>query len=495
MLTGIDPNLRKQIAEPNIIMTLDDAFVLRQRFAGDPHRPQYHFLPPSNWMNDPNGLIQWKGKYHLFYQHNPFGPLWGNMHWGHAVSADLVHWTDLPLAIAPTPGSADETGIFSGCTVNDNGVPTIFYTGTRGERNEIQTQCLATSHDDLTTIQKYPDNPILPTPPLKTVQSRDFRDPFVWKEADAWYMVIGSRIQDVGGAVFLYRSTNLTHWEYVHPVLINTTALKESVWECPNFFPLGDEWVLIISGHTGSITGSVNYFVGSYENHQFTPVYEGVLDYGTMYAPLSFVDDQKRRLLFGWLREARSEIDQRNAGWSGVQSIPRVLTLDDQHRVQMTPAPEIEAIRGEHFHMGATNLTQAIPLDVRGRALDIEAVFDLDMDGSCGIVVNCSPDEKERTEIVYDAAARQLIVRKITPEDDGSLVTHVREVSHDLVVGEALRLRILLDGSVIELIANERTSLTSRVYPLRADSDGIRLLGTKARLQSLDIWKMPSIWS
>src|ERR1700733_3246251 len=104
-------------------MITETARALRQRSNTDFHRPQYHFLPPSNWMNDPNGLIQWKGKVHLFYQHNPFGPLWGNMHWGHAVSADLVHWTDLPLALAPTPDSPDETGIFSGCCVNNNGVP------------------------------------------------------------------------------------------------------------------------------------------------------------------------------------------------------------------------------------------------------------------------------------------------------------------------------------------------------------------------------------
>ncbi|MEO8392660.1 MAG: glycoside hydrolase family 32 protein [Chloroflexota bacterium] len=476
-------------------MTTSEPFAVRQRFAGDPHRPQYHFLPPSNWMNDPNGLIQWKGKYHLFYQHNPFGPLWGNMHWGHATSADLVHWTDLPIGIAPTPGSADEAGIFSGCCINDNGVPTVFYTGTRGERNEIQTQCIATSKDDLLTWEKYPGNPILPAPPVEAIQHSDFRDPFVWKEADAWYMVIGSRIQDVGGAVFLYRSTNLTDWEYLHPLLINSAASKESIWECPNFFQLGDEWILIISGHTGSSTGSVNYFVGSFENHEFAPVYEGVLDYGTLYAPLSFVDDQQRRLLFGWLREARSEIDQRNAGWSGVQSIPRVLTLDKQHRIHMTPVPEIESIRGDRFHMDGQALDGQLPLDVRGLALDIEATFEPEPNGSCGVVLTCSADQRERTEIVYEADKQHLIVRKVTPEADGALVTHLREVPHDLLAGEALKLRILLDSSVIEIIANERTSLTSRVYPLHADSDGVRLLGTKARLQALDIWKMPSIWS
>src|SRR5438270_14066279 len=97
----------------------------------DPHRPRYHFLPPSNWMNDPNGLIQWNGAYHLFYQYNPFAPVWGSIHWGHAVSADLVHWRDLPIALAPTPGSADEFGVFSGCAFDNDGAATILYTGVR----------------------------------------------------------------------------------------------------------------------------------------------------------------------------------------------------------------------------------------------------------------------------------------------------------------------------------------------------------------------------
>jgi beta-fructofuranosidase len=161
----------------------------------------------------------------------------------------------------------------------------------------------------------------------------------------------------------------------------------------------------------------------------------------------------------------------------------------------MTPAPEIESIRGDHFHLDAQPLSGDIRLDVRGLALDIQATFELEAGGSCAISLACSADQAERIEIAYDAATRRLIVRKITPEGDGALATDLRESPHDLAAGEALSLRILLDGSVVEMIANERTSLTRRVYPRHADSDGVRLSGTKARLQSLDIWKMPSIWS
>jgi beta-fructofuranosidase len=475
------------------IMVLENISDMRQRFANDPHRPRYHYLPPSNWMNDPNGVIQWKGKYHLFYQHNPNGPLWGDIHWGHAASQDLIHWTDLPIALAPTPGGPDETGCFSGCAVN-NGQPTFVYTGTRGARHEIQTQCIATSSDDLLTWQKYEGNPVLSEVPAESGQTRDFRDPFVWKEGDTWYAVIGSRIQDMGGAIFLYRSPNLIHWEYLNPLLLGDKKQHGAIWECPNFFKLGDQWVLIISAHTGSATGEVFYFVGSYENFRFTPTHEGVLDYGQLYAPLSFVDDQQRRVLFGWLREARSETEQRLAGWSGAQSIPRVLTLDNQHRLLMPPVPELEAIRGAHHHYGPMNITQAIRLDITGRALDIVAEFEPGADGKCGLSIACSPDDSERTDIIYDAATKRLGVHKISSEVHGAINTHIREVPHDMAAGEPLQLRILLDGSVVEIIANQRTSITSRVYPSQAISKDVRILGSKAKLLSLDIWEMPSIW-
>ena len=119
---------------------------LRAKLAGDRHRPLYHFIAPANWMNDPNGAFFWKGKYHLFYQYNPNGPFWGTIHWGHAISSDLVHWEDLPIALVPSKDGPDKGGCWSGCVVDDNGVPTALYTGL-----EPQTVCLATGDDELRT--------------------------------------------------------------------------------------------------------------------------------------------------------------------------------------------------------------------------------------------------------------------------------------------------------------------------------------------------------
>ena len=456
----------------------------------DVHRPQYHFLPPSNWMNDPNGLIQWKGQYHLFYQHNPFGPLWGNMHWGHTVSEDLIHWRDLPIALAPTAGGPDEAGCYSGCAVNNNGTPTLVYTGTVGAHNEIQTQCIATSDDELLSWKKYSGNPVLSQVPAEAGQTRDFRDPFVWKERDIWFMILGSWIKDAGGAVFLYQSQNLIDWEYLNPLWVGDSTRNGILWECPNFFPLGNQWILIVSADMGAAANTVFYFVGSYANHRFIPAYEGVLDYGCLYAPLSFVDEHERRVLVGWLRETRSETELHRAGWAGVQSIPRVLTLDHQHRLVMTPVPELESIRGQHHHYDACELSTTVPLDVSDLALDIVAEFEVNAGGYCGIRVTCSSDENERTDILFESAAQQLVVS--TPLPDGKV--QVRKASHQLAKGESLKLRVLLDGSVIEIIANDRTSLTTRIYPVQTEGHCMQLLGKDARLQSMDIWQMTSIW-
>lgn len=498
-------------------MMTNSSLSVRQSFSTDLLRPQYHFLPPSNWMNDPNGFIQWRGQYHLFYQHNPTGPLWGNMHWGHTVSSDLIHWTDLPMALAPTVGGPDEAGCFSGCAV-DNGVPTFIYTGTRGMRNEIQTQCVAVGDEELLHWEKYAGNPVLAEVPAVAAQQRDFRDPYVWKEADAWYMVLGSRIQDVGGAVFLYRSSDLLNWEYLHPLLIGDIQRNGVIWECPNFFKLDDRWVLIISAHVGNATDTVIYFVGSYENHQFTPVYEGVLDYGQFYAPLSIADDQNRRLLIGWLRESRLPEQQQQAGWSGVQSIPRILSLHDD-RLTMTPIPALESIRGKHYSYTPTNIPDSGLLDVQGHSLDIEATFAADRVSDCGLSLACSPDGQERLDIIYEAATQRLVIRNVTTEADASLmhadghrtvsqhfgfseqktqadslITLTQSIPHQLQPDENLQLRILFDASVVEIIANERTSLTYRVYPSNPERNKVRLIGDKQTVERINIWKMPSIW-
>jgi beta-fructofuranosidase len=478
----------------------------------DLHRPQYHFLPPANWMNDPNGLIQWKGQYHLFYQYNPDGPCWGRMHWGHAVSGDLVHWTDLPLALAPTPGGPDGDGCWSGCAVDDDGVPTLIYTGVYPER-----PCVATSADDLYTWDKYAGNPVIVSPP-EGLDVVGFRDHSVWREGHTWYQVIGSGIRDIGGTALLYQSPDLINWEYIRPILVGDKDQADplptgTMWECPDFFPLGDKHVLLVSAH-GDGPLYTAYFIGTYEGHEFTPEILSKLDWGDIhfYAPQTMFDDQGRRIMFGWIQEGRTGEAQRAAGWSGVMSLPRILSVRPDGLLGVEPAPELELLRGRHCRYTGVTLTPSssgLLEDVWGDCLEIVAEFDPGGGAEqFGLKLRCSPDDapsecrlcrnggSEQTSVLYDRIAGHLVIDRRRSSLSLDAQRHVQEGVLNLAAGEGLRLHVFLDRSVVEIYANGRLCLTSRIYPSRTDSQGIGLFarGGSVWLRSLDVWEVNSIW-
>ena len=473
----------------------------RQRLAEDPHRPLYHFQPASNWMNDPNGLIQWNGTYHLFYQTNPNGTSHGTIHWGHAASDDLVHWTDLPLALSPTPGGPDQGGCYSGCAVDHDGVPTLVYTGVCGED---QRPCVATSSDGLISWIKHPRNPVIPAPP-EDLDLVGFRDHAVWKEGGVWRQLIGSGIRGVGGAVLLYRSKDLLSWEYEKPLLVGDKDETEpfwtgSMWECPDFLALGDKHVLILSAFHEGDTFHTFYLVGTYENGRFEPEGGAIVDLGGhFYAPQTMVDEQDRRIMWGWLREGRPEREQLEAGWSGVMSLPRMLTMTDDSSLGIEPVPELKALRGEYRHSGGLRLTpesSGLLENVRGDCLELVAEFEPTDAGEFGLKVRCSPDGEEQTLIVYDAKNGRLAVDPSRSSTNPNVHKDVRWAEIGLPEGEGLRLQIFLDRSVIEVFANGRACVTDRIYPARKDSLGLDLFSRDGTvgLSSLHIWEMHGIW-
>ena len=479
----------------------------RKKLAHDPHRPQYHFLPPANWMNDPNGLIQWQGQYHLFYQHNPDSPSWGAMHWGHAVSEDLVHWTDLPIALAPTPGGPDADGCWSGCAVDNDGVPTLIYTGVFPQR-----QCVATSTDDLLTWEKHAGNPVIAAPP-EGLDVTGFRDPCVWREGDTWYALIGSGIQGVGGTALLYKSPDLTHWEYMHPICVGDRNDTGEMWECPDLVFLSDKYVLLVSVQPEFLY--VHHFIGTWVDHKFTPETHGIADFGGyFYAPQTLLDDKGRRIMWGWIKEGRSDEAQQAAGWAGVMSLPRILSLRPDGLLGIEPAPELKTLRGKHHRLIDVVLTPTSSgtwqdveevKHVRGDCLEIVAEFepcnagiarDVDVAGEFGIKVRCSPDGTELTRILYDHKAKRLVVDREQSSLSADVHCETQECPLNLSPGEGLKLDVFLDRSVVEVYANGRTCITSRIYPSRPDSLGVDLFtsGGSVKLRSLDIWKMNSIW-
>jgi len=475
----------------------------------DPQRPRYHFQPPSGWMNDPNGLIYWKGYYHLFYQYVPGDPPWERKHWGHAASMDLVHWVNLPIALAPTSGGPDQDGCYSGCAVDNEDVPTLMYTGVRGNQ---QLPCLATGSDDLITWKKYMRNPVIAAPP-HNLDLLAFRDHTVWKKGSTWYQLIGAGIKGAGGAVLLYRSQNLLQWEYMYPLYTGERDITEplwtgSMWECPDFFPLGDKYVLIVSvldenrfrerAYNGSLHYAVD-FVGDYTDHTFTPLTQSILDYGGyFYAPQTLLDPKGRRLQFGWLWEGRSDEAQWAAGWAGVMSLPRVLSLSADNMLRLEPAQELKQLRGSHqrqkdLSIHPTSLT--LLSENKGDCLEIQVEFHFDKATEVGLGVRCSPDGAEQTLIRYDRLQGLLQIDRQQSSLGEDVERDVRSGPLALTAGEPLLLHLYLDRSVIEVFANGRLCMSSRIYPSRSDSLGIGFFarGGSASIKVLDVWKMESI--
>ncbi|MFO7167823.1 MAG: glycoside hydrolase family 32 protein [Chloroflexota bacterium] len=467
---------------------------MRTRFQGDPHRPAYHFLPPANWMNDPNGLIHWRGRYHMFYQHNPNGAFWGTMHWGHAASSDLVRWEHLPIALAPGPEPYDDAGIYSGIALDDHGVPTIMYTATSGPQS-APSVALAVGDQDLVTWRKDERNPVILPPP--DLDLTGFRDHTAWREGPWWYQLIGAGIRGVGGAVLLYRSQDLRSWEYLGPACVGDAAESGTMWECPDLFALGGRHVLVISPIP--LERAV-YFTGTYAAHRFTPDggFRELDPGGSLYAPQSFRDARGRRIMFGWLREERAQAAQIAAGWSGAMSLPRVLSLLPDGGLSQAPAPEVETLRQAHARWEGLALPDGRPVapdGLRGDRLELLAVIDPGEADAVGLAVRAAPVGEERTLLLYERAAGRLVVDRSRASLDPDTARDVRACALALAPGEPLRLRVFVDRSVIETFANERACMASRVYPTRPDALGVELFarGGAARLIALDAWEMEAV--
>lgn len=482
-------------------MTTDFA-AMRAALRDDPHRPRYHFVAPANWLNDPNGLIQWHGVYHLFYQYNPDGPVHGNIHWGHAASRDLVHWEDWPVALAPTPDSPDADGCYSGCAVDDNGVPTLVYSGNRRVAGidaplRVQRTCLATSADGLRTWTKDPNNPVIPETPagLDLVQ---YRDPSVWKEGETWYQVTGAGFPGIGGTALVYRSRDLRDWEYLHPLCVGDVRRTEPhwtgvMWECPQFFALDDTHALIISAWDRG-TKQTAYLTGDYADHRLAVHAEGQLDLGwSFYAPQTFADDAGRRIMFGWLREERPLTSA--SGWAGAMSLPRILTARPDGSIGCAPAPEVQVLRGAHAHIDAMAVTEArhdLPTGLRTDRLEMIAELAPGDADTIGLAVFRAPDDTEETLIVYDVRRQELRVDRTRSSVAVAPERPVVGGPCPLGADGRLRLHVFLDGSIVEIFADDGVCLTARVYPGRSHSTGVSLIaqGGVAIAHSLDLWEL-----
>lgn len=286
-------------------------------------RQKFHFEPKKGWINDPNGLIYYKGKYHLFFQHNPYDTKWDTMHWGHAVSDDMINWTELEMALVPNKEYENTGGCFSGSAIEKDGRLYLFYTGVSEKYG--QAQCMAYS-DDGYTFTKYENNPIIPNFPDDG--SRDFRDPKVTLIGDTYHMVIGSGKDGVGN-VLLYTSKDLYNWEY-KGVLFKSKYAGESL-ECPDFFFLDGKYVIIYSIHKRKepeLNSHICVAIGDFDGEKFICEKEYLPEHGpAYYASQSFINKDGERVIFAWARKNRPEtVDE---DYFGALSAPRTLHVKD----------------------------------------------------------------------------------------------------------------------------------------------------------------------
>ncbi len=452
--------------------------------ARDPARPRYHLTAPVGLMGDPNGPVVFEGRYHLMYQFFPYYQATDEMRpgWGHLVSEDLVYWKHWPIALMPVPGTYDAAACASGSCVIQDGVPTIVYTSV-----PPQAQSIATSRDGMRTWEKYAGNPVVPAPPEIEGLRDGFRDPFVWREDDGWYMIVGSAIDGVGGTVLLHHSPDLRNWTYLHPLC--TGADPDAMqWECPNFFPLGDKYVLVISPllHSApALRGDVIYSVGDYVDHRFIPGPWRTLDlggHGNYYAPNSFADDRGRRLMWGCIGVAGS------AGhpWFGAQSLLRELTLRPDGRLGVAPVPELAALRGRAWHdedLVLDGPAVAFPEGAAGACLEILVRIDPGGATEVGLDVRCGPGGTSAVPIRFNRA-------------EGLFRVGGREAPFRLLEDEReLRLQVFLDRKIIEVYLNGREVMTAQTGQGPRDT-GLRFHagGGTARVLSLDVWEMGGIW-
>jgi beta-fructofuranosidase len=449
-------------------------------------------------MNDPNGPIFFRGRYHMFHQYNPQAAVWGNMNWAHATSPDMIHWRYEPIALSPTPGGSDRDGVFSGSAVIDRGTPTMIYTGVAPPAAESEAtlrdglhtwrevQCLAVAQDENLRTWKKRAEPVIAAPP-PGVAVTGFRDPCLWREADKWMLILGSGFPHKGGAILLYSSPDLRHWRYLHPLVEGSSSGEASVnpvdsgamWECPDFFPLGDKHVLLIS-----TMGKVRWKVGTYEKQHFTTEKEGIVDWGSYYAAKSMPDAEGNRILWGWITETRPDAELIAAGWAGAMSLPRVLSLNSRNELEMTAAPAVQQLRVAH-----TAIAPDATLALRQQLLDTFRIHDLAAElrlelrargGKFSIRLQSESGESFTTISCSDKSGRwELNVGGVTAQFSAA-------------VGSPMHLHAFLDGSVLEIFVNGTIALTVRIYEIPSGPLQMKIDGN-AELTNFEAWQLKPI--
>ena len=505
------------------------------------HRPQFHFSPPAMWMNDPNGLVFFEGEYHLFYQYYPERNVWGPMHWGHAVSRDLVHWEQLPIALYP-----DSLGyIFFGSAAVDwsntsgfgeNGKPPLVamftlhnMTREKAGRKDVESQGIAYSNDRGRTWTKYSANPVLPN----TENQRDFRDPkIVWHEASKKWIVVLA----VGDHAEFWSAPDLIHWTHLSDFGKEYGA-HGGVWECPDFFPIRVEgtsetkWVLLQNLNPGGPNGGscLQYFVGQFDGKTFSldPDFaksvsngNGIwVDWGKdNYAGVTWSDLPKsdgRRLLLGWMSNWEYAQEVPTVAWRNAATLPRELVLtntSEGYRFKCRPVKELKSLRKKSFELPKGEITEKIDLSDKLKFSPAQSEWVLEFKlpedltpavssvdrfrGSVGIELSNAKGETYR--IGYDGNKNQFFSDRTKSGDHSFSKTFAAGIHTAPRISKAgvLRIHLYFDVASAELFADDGSTVMTELYfPTEIFNQAkIFVEGEKLTLSSGSIYALSRIW-
>jgi fructan beta-fructosidase len=490
------------------------AFNLRtvaQKTFKEKYRPQFHFSPPANWMNDPNGMVYYKGVYHLFYQYYPDGTTWGPMHWAHAVSKDLMKWENKPTALFP-----DSLGyIFSGSAVVDlqnstgfakNGetplVAIFTHHSTRKDLEKtknFQNQSLAYSLDEGETWVKYEGNPVLKNPGIE-----DFRDPKVmwYAPQKKWIMTLATKDR-----ITFYSSPNLKEWSK-ESEFGSQIGAHGGVWECPDLFPLyhnGKEiWVLLVSINPGGPNGgsATQYFTGTFDGKSFVPDTEQTkfIDYGTdNYAGITWSNTGDRKIFLGWMNNWQYANVVPTQGWRGATTIPRELKISQvngQNYLSSLPVKEVSALMQKTFEKSEIKFSEK--LNLSQHISNSNGQFQLDMTFNTLENFNISLTNKVGQELLigYDSKSKQYYIdRTKAGKSDFNGEFAKKHFAPRISNNDRIKMSLLVDVASVELFVDDGlTVMTDVFFPDEIISD-LHVNGAKnTKLSDVKVSSVKSIY-
>jgi sucrose-6-phosphate hydrolase SacC (GH32 family) len=465
------------------------------RYENDPFRPEYHPIPQSGWTNEPHGFVYHEGRYHFFYQKTA-QPYKLFMNWGHISSPNLVQWQDNQPVLWPEK-PYDTKGIWSGTAIVDkNNTPAIMYTGVDFIRAHM---CLAYGNDSLDQWNKYGDNPVVAQGPEGY---QDFRDPYIWKENDIWYMIVGSGIYETG-TVVLYTSRDLKNWEFQGRLYRGREDAGEvgTFWEMPVFLKFDDTYVLVVNTLPDAHT---IYWTGKFENNEFVPdTHEPkkLEVINTSLAPMVTTDEHGRKIGINIIPDTHKELTDDPAahkewGWANVFSLPRIWKLKDGRLIRK-PLEELQALRNEKEHHDSVTISSSTDgfFSTSGRRLEFKATIKNIDANKVGFEIGKNPDGSEVTRLYYNFYTNRFTVDRSNSSTYRYARNNLVDGAYDLPSADSLDLHVYVDHSVVEVFINNQDAFSTRIFPQKPGSDQLDLYveGGTATFKNMDLWSLKSM--